>query len=188
MHKVVSMYGKEDKDLRTDLEEMFGRFNDFPPGWAKMPDGQISQHLSVVPKYIEFRQMYKKPNREITQALLYHFDHGNGYAVVQKYLGISQGHTHEFYTFDCLEKLRDIFNNLVDKDNGWKLDKQTSRPHRGIENYNRGIRFIKNLTDKELNRVVSYLTRDKCPGWTGVIPRKLGEFYYSFRTTYDCSD
>jgi hypothetical protein len=180
---------------RNETEELFGRFNDFPPGWKEITPEEFA-HSSVarnVPARIEYRQMIARSainpmshNGPMTEAVLNHMGKGSGYAIVTDYWK----KTVQYFTFDCFPKLKEIFDSIPKvSDSGWSMDERSSRPMRGIRDYKRTIEFNNRPTDKEFKRIVTYLERDNCPGWTGVGCMKTdNEKKFIFYTTWDSSD
>lgn len=80
--------------------------------------------------------------------------------------------------------------NVV-SDMDWKLDKNTSRPLRGLHDYDREITFDRFLTLEELTNVKKYLHEEAYSreiGWTEVHCYVVKGFTYKFRTTWDSSD
>jgi hypothetical protein len=117
-----------------------------------------------------------------------------------------------YFTFGCNHSLKEKklkpntsytcekCNSVIDvswtkdilEDTGWYPDNVTSRPSRGIRDYNREISFNHELSTQELSVVLDFLGRINCPGWTGVSSKLVSNnddvFMYRFRTTYDSSD
>lgn len=75
----------------------------------------------------------------------------------------------------------------VESDSGWTTA-PSSRPSRGIHDFNRVIKFARELTADEMNIVKEYLHYVKCPGWTGIHVASIGTNEFQFRTTWDSSD
>lgn len=73
-------------------------------------------------------------------------------------------------------------------DTGWIEDKSTSRPSRGIIDYNRDITYDMQLTEEEIRSEKDDLAKDKCPGIWGVSCQHVKDSNYRFRTTFDSSD
>jgi len=78
----------------------------------------------------------------------------------------------------------------VVEDSGWSFDEGSSRPSRGIRDYNRKTRFERKPTDEEMTLFKELLSLDKCPGWTGIYAKAedVAGTTYTFRTTWDSSD
>jgi len=78
----------------------------------------------------------------------------------------------------------------VVEDSGWGHDKGTSISHRGINDYNRRVRFERKPSDEEMTLFKELLSLDKCPGWTGIYAKgeDVAGLAYTFRTTWDSSD
>ncbi len=89
----------------------------------------------------------------------------------------------------CNTDLHDPWMDLIVSDSGWEMNEYSSRPMRGIRDYDRAIRFKSPLDQDTLKKVVTHLRDIDCPGWTGVTARDMGEgLLYRFSTTYDSSD
>lgn len=178
-------------EVDRKLIEMYsGGYNDFPQGWCEVSAEEFakSQLLSINVIFTEYRQMLR-PNEHTTgpciSANLSHFSNGGGYAIVSDY---HSGRV-RFYKFNCLDKLIELYGGLgALEDSGWLLNESTSSVHRGIRNYNRIIRFDRELNDLEHKLLVTYLAAHHCPGWTGISSSKVGTNRYSFSSTYDSSD
>jgi hypothetical protein len=175
---------------RKALEELFGHFNDFPPGWTELSPQEFakSQLLGGVVNHIERRQLMRPATLlpmgvGYVEAQLYHTGNGIGYAVSANY---HKG-TVQFFKFDCFNKLQSAFASLlVVSDSGWVLQ-SSSIPRRGIMDYKRTIEFARALSEREWELTKMFLARDNCPGWTGISSHALGKSY-TFTTTHDSSD
>ncbi|RLC12700.1 MAG: hypothetical protein DRI24_17005, partial [Deltaproteobacteria bacterium] len=73
---------------------------------------------------------------------------------------------------------------LVIADNGWR----GRSGGRCITDYSREVTFNREVTDEELCLYREMLSLDSCPGYTGVLYRKLSVSQFSFSTTMDSSD
>lgn len=73
-------------------------------------------------------------------------------------------------------------------DTGWVMNKLTSRPQRGIVDFERTIEYDRILTESELYEERESLSKDNCPGYWGVTGRNLKNNTYIFFTTQDSSD
>ena len=73
-------------------------------------------------------------------------------------------------------------------DGGWKYDEGTSKPTRGLRDYNRIMTFNSELTIGEIDRMCAWLQKNECPGWTPVRIQKTGKNVYTARTCMDSSD
>lgn len=76
----------------------------------------------------------------------------------------------------------------VVSDSDWRINNLTSRPQRGIRDYDRFIKFERDLTVDELDKLVQWLAENNSPGWTGIWSKKVSDFEYRFQTTWDSSD
>jgi hypothetical protein len=86
-----------------------------------------------------------------------------------------------------LEKLLATYPKIVE-DSGWK-DASTSIHERGIHDFQRRIKYERELTAEQLENVVSWLARKDCPGYTGItVHRSPGFSEYTFSTCWDSSD
>jgi len=93
---------------------------------------------------------------------------------------------------DCEQRLGKL-QRAVDRlpivgDTGWSLNKRTSRPMRGIRDYDRSMVFGRDLSKDEMLDLREWLAKKDCPGWTGIMVRKHETGRYSFTTTWDSSD
>ena len=174
-------------DEQKRHEELFGMFNDYPPGWTEMTEEEFAQGgfggASI--RYAEYRQMMRSSNAKSVSCHLFHIDNGLGYAIVQNYWKKNV----KFFKFDCFDKLKELYNALpIIEDSTWDMNRGSSIVRRGIMDYDRVIKFERDLTNIEMELLKQYLARDNCPGWTGILDRKLGVGKYSFSTTIDSSD
>lgn len=88
----------------------------------------------------------------------------------------------------CKCNVKESWMQLITEDSGWKMNEFSSRPSRGIRDYDRTIKFSRKLDAKETLAVVKFLRKVDCPGWTGVGVKDRGDGTYAFNTTYDSSD
>jgi hypothetical protein len=187
-------------------------YNDLPFNWKPMTEDEFAKSGFVNGNWsrVEFRQMYPKTfdgkrdvGSRMIEARLFWLNDDTGIAIVSDYW---KGKVN-FYKFGCHHSLKnekfsvesqntcihcksDIsqpWMKLVTEDSGWSMNKHSSRPNRGIRDYDRTIKFNRTLTTEELTSVVSFLKKVDCPGWTGVTNRAHGSSYL-FSTTYDSSD
>lgn len=90
------------------------------------------------------------------------------------------------------EAFANKFPNIsVVSDTDWKLDKVTSRPFRGLHDYDREITFDRFPTSEELISMKEYLHGEAYSreiGWTEIHCCRVIGFTYKFRTTWDSSD
>ncbi len=103
--------------------------------------------------------------------------------VVRQY---KQGMT--YHCNKCKNPVKEQWMDLLVEDTGWSMDEGTSIPIRGIRDYNRTMKFSRPLEKSELTKLVKFLKKVDCPGWTGVGYRDRGNGTYSFTTTHDSSD
>jgi len=76
----------------------------------------------------------------------------------------------------------------IKSDTGWVYNKLTSKPHKGLEDYDRVVEF-NNIAKVDLKEVVIEVSKDK-PGWTDVSYRpqdKLTPNVIRFMCTQDSS-
>jgi len=110
-----------------------------------------------------------------------------GYSTIQHYDNDPPSHP-----CNCEQRLQELRKEVekltIVTDGGWNMNEATSRPIRGIRDYDRVIQFERNLSSEELKTFGEFLQRDKCPGWTGIHSKHLGEGKYQFSTTWDSSD
>ncbi len=159
--------------------------------------------------YIEFRQMLLNSDLSVgivggklVQAKLFWFDDDTGIAIsTDHYSGkvrfFSFGCHHSFdeKTFqagqsyqckNCNTKIHESWMDLLVSDSGWNVNELTSR--RTITDYERFIKFNRQLDDSEKNRMVKFIKRTDCPGWTDVGVGYRGDGVYHLVVTYDSSD
>lgn len=188
MQKLIEVLDKE--ELKRH-EELLGGFNEFPPGWKEITKEEFAQSgfcgARVV--YVEYRQMMRPKEHLINgnhvSCKLFHIRNGFGYAIVQRYWEKDV----LFFEFDCFDKLKELFGALpITDDSTWNMNKASSIPRRGIRDYDRIIKFKRDLTEVEMDLLKQYLARDNCPGWTGIHVMRLNSGVYKFSTTYDSSD
>ena len=104
----------------------------------------------------------------------------------------------EFYKFgdgllcDCKNRLNDCKRQVnemkIVEDSDWILDNFSSKPIRGLRDYNRKIVFNKELDVNDVSVVKTWLILDNCPGHTGISFYKQNNTTYLFCTTCDSSD
>lgn len=187
-------------------------YNDLPFNWKPMTEDEFAKSGFVNGNWsrVEFRQMYPKTfdgKRDIgsrmIEARLFWLNDDTGIAIVTDYwkgkvnfykFGCHHSLKHEKFSVEgpntCVNCKSDItlpWMKLVTHDSGWAMNEYSSRPNRGIRDYDRTIKFNRTLTTEELTSVVSFLKKVDCPGWTGVTNRAHG-LSYLFSTTYDSSD
>jgi hypothetical protein len=189
-----SVYTSLDAEETQIYETIYGKFNECPPNFKEVSQEEFAEKFkywdSWSAKFIEYRQMNKHMNGEkLKKSVCGHlyFYSGSGYCM------IATGYNPtvmQFYLFDYRDSLKNWFESLdiVEKDSKWDMDKITSRPSRGIRDYDRMIIFKRKLTTSEWKYMMQYYNEIECPGWTGVIPKKLNDLTYKFSTTYDSSD
>lgn len=66
---------------RMAHDENFGGFNDVPPNWREVTEGEMTDHriFEQVPRAVQFRQMRVGEGRPLLSTQLYFFDDGSGY-------------------------------------------------------------------------------------------------------------
>jgi hypothetical protein len=189
-------------------------FNDPPVNLKPMTEMEFAQsafhggHIAS----IEYRQMLLKPDLspgkaaggKLLTAKLFWFDDDTGVAISAdywagkvSYFSFGCAHSFEKKTFKAGEKphcnlcntdVHEPWMDLLVDDTGWDFDSFTSISIRGIRDYRRAMEFTRVLDDKELKKLVKFLQRVDCPGWTGVgLMRQVGNVY-KFTTTHDSSD
>ena len=189
-------------------------YNDPPVNLKEITEAEFakSQFHSYSPTHIEFRQMILKDdlsagkltNGKMVQAKLFWFGDDTGVAISAdywkgkvRYFSFGCNHDVEQKTFSpgctlpckkCNTNVHQAWMDLIVEDSGWKMDEFSSRPSRGIRDYNRSITFSRELDDKEQKAIQKFLAKVNCPGWTGVGMRWSNGNTYKFTTTYDSSD
>jgi len=187
-------------------------YNDLPFNWKGMTEDEFAKSGFITGGWsrVEFRQMYPKTfegkrdnTAKMIEARLFWMNDDTGVAIVSDYwkgkvayykFGCLHSMKHEKFSVDgpnvCVNCKGDIsapWMKLVSEDSGWNMNEQSSRPNRGIRDYDRTIKFNRELSTEELNATISFLKKVDCPGWTGVTNRRTG-LSYLFSTTYDSSD
>jgi len=170
------------------VEEVLGRFNDFPPGWEEIPMEDFVRLSSgpFLPVYLDYRQMWlDRTKGPMVSAVLQIQRDLTGFAIVPDRIDQSLS----FFKFNGFPKLKKLFGELpIASDSGWNFNQQTSLSHRGISDYDRVIVFERQLTAKEDLIVRKFLLGDDCPGWTGISGGHKTDNTYIYHTTYDSSD
>lgn len=180
-------------------------YNDPPFNFKPMTEEQFAQSgfRSQGIEAVEFRQMFV--NGKMVEARLFWFTDATGVAISSDYW---KGKV-QYYSFGCNHKLEaksykagesyhcskcntdvhEPWMDLIVSDSGWSMNEGTSIPSRGIRDYERTIRFKSALDSEQIKKVVLFLKKTDCPGWTGVGVKDMGEgLLFRFSTTYDSSD
>jgi hypothetical protein len=189
-------------------------YNDPPVNFKEMTEKEFaqSQFHSHSPVLVEYRQMIVKDdlspgkltNGKMISTHLYWFADDTGIAIAAdywkgkiRYFSFGCNHDLEQRRFTprcvlpckkCNTNVHQAWMELIVEDSGWSMDEFSSRPSRGIRDYNRAIKFSRDLDEKEQKSVQKFLAKVNCPGWTGVGMRASGDSTYRFTTTYDSSD
>jgi hypothetical protein len=194
-------------------------YNDPPVNLKEIAEADFakSQFHSYTFTHVEFRQMILKDdlspakltNGKMVQAKLFWFSDDTGVAISAdswkgkvRYFAFGCNHDVDAKTFSsgcnlpckkCNINIHQAWMDLIVEDSGWKMNEFSSRPQRGIRDYDRKVKFTRDLNEDERKAVIKFLAKVNCPGWTGVSIggagggfRRAGE--YEFRTTYDSSD
>lgn len=191
-------------------------FNDPPFNLKEITEEQFakSQFHNYNFTYVEFRQMHLKDDltrsvgyREggkMVQAKLFWFGDDTGVAISAdywkgkvRYFSFGCNHDVDAKTYapgceltckKCGNNVHQKWMDLIVEDSGWKMNEFSSRPSRGIRDYDRTIKFSRDLDDSEKKSVQKFLAKVNCPGWTGVGFVARGDGIYQYSTTYDSSD
>lgn len=189
-------------------------YNDPPVNFKEITEADFakSQFHSYSPTHIEFRQMILKddlsPGKlnggKMVQAKLFWFGDDTGVAISAdywkgkvRYFSFGCNHDVDAKTFSpgcslpckkCSTNVHQAWMELIVEDSGWKMNEFSSRPQRGIRDYDRTIKFSRDLDETEQKAVQKFLGKVNCPGWTGVWMKANGDSTYKFATTYDSSD
>lgn len=188
-HKVTRLEGNSEE--AKWIEKYLGSYNSLPPGLKEISLEDLSQihYTCGIPEHICYKQVYgeglsKFGLKNYDTMVLYHLGGGRGYAIVTVWTTKSI----RFFTFDCTSAFKRDFEGLpIENDSGWELNKRTSRTMRGIRDYDRTIKFDRELTEQEIKTLRAYLENVDCPGWTGVSMGKNG-LEYRCHTCWDSSD
>lgn len=197
-----------DEEERDVYETIFGRYNDYPPGWKEIEVASEPIPTAYSLTHMEHRQMFIPfgvPNNErgrygygnFTCADLQFLKDGTGYAYVipqpkfnietKKYDALRLAR----FKFDAKEQLKKYVGNLPFLEgNDWDMT-ANSKPDYGYRSYRKTMVFERKLTTVEYKYLHMWLLRDNCPGWTGISSRVLaepGRVSYIFSTVYDSSD
>ncbi len=167
-----------------------------------------------IPSHMEFRQMWlnsklekcmSSPDGKMISAQLFWMADDTGYAISTdywkgtiRYFLFGCNHDLEQKKFDastqeynckkCHANVRQSWFDLLVEDSGWSLNEATSRPMRGIRDYERTIKFSREPSKDELDAIRKFLRKTNCPGWTGVSIKVISTTHYRFETCYDSSD
>lgn len=189
-------------------------YNDPPENLREITEKEFaqSQFHSHGPALIEYRQMILKEdlspgklsNGKMMSAFLYWFSDDTGVAISSehwkgkiRYFAFGCNHDLGQVTYragatyeckKCKAQVKEAWMQRIVEDSGWSLNGMSSRPSRGIRDYDRTIKFNSRLEPNELHKVVKFLRKVNCPGWTGVGCKDQGDGSYKFSTTYDSSD
>lgn len=201
--------------VRSEKESPDGTgYNDPPVNLKEITEKEFaqSQFHSYSPALIEYRQMIlmqdlspgKLKNGRMISAHLYWFGDDTGVAIASdhyhgkiRYFSFGCNHSLGQATYrpgatytckKCKAEVMEGWMQLIAEDSGWGMNTSTSRPQRGIRDYDRTIKFNAPLSHSHLLMVVKFLKKVDCPGWTGVSVKDLGGGSYRFSTTYDSSD
>ena len=190
---------------REVYETIFGRYNNYPPGWKEIEAGSESIPTAYSLTHVEHRQMFlpfgasndEKRRWDFVSTDLQFLKDGTGYAYVipQPKFNIE---TKKYdarrlvrFKFDAKEQLQKYVNNLpFTEGNDWDMTAD-SNPRYGYRRYRKTMTFERRLTSLEYKYLHMLLLRDNCPGWTGITSRVLanpGKVSYIFSTVYDSSD
>jgi hypothetical protein len=87
--------------------------------------------------------------------------------------------------------MTEIENLAIKDDSGWKDNTTTSRPWRGIHDFQRVIEFhVPIKSNDKIQEICRFFDKNDSPGWVGVTctasPRN--DRTYVFHTTFDSSD
>lgn len=204
-----------DSLVRTDDKAPDGTgYNDPPVNLKEITEAEFakSQFHSYTFTHVEFRQMILKEdlspgkltNGKMVQAKLFWFSDDTGVAISAdywkgkiRYFSFGCNHDVDAKTFTpgctlpckkCSTNVHQDWMDIIVEDSGWKMNEFSSRPQRGIRDYDRTIKFTRMLMASEEKAVQKFLAKVNCPGWTGVGMRHTGDGTYRFSTTYDSSD
>lgn len=186
-------------------------YNDPPVNLKEITEADFakSQFHSYTFTYVEFRQMLLKSDLSPTgdhlvQAKLFWFPDDTGVVIsadswkgTVRYFSFGCNHDVEQKTFSpgctlpckkCNTNIHQDWMDLIVDDSGWSMNEFSSRPSRGIRDYDRTIKFSRELSVEEKTAMQKFLAKVNCPGWTGVGVRWTEGDTYRFSTTYDSSD
>lgn len=178
-----------------------GHYNKCPRGWKKVTEKEFVESQTLgIPNFMEYRQVFVQNdyspvpegdtnfNHKWIDVYLFWHDQFHGYGISTDYWKKSV----HFFTFETSgDEFKEILKehvSAIQEDSGWNLNGHTSITYRGISDYDRTIKFEKDLSEDELKIVTGWLKNDKCPGYTGIYAKKIGDGLYLFKTTWDSSD
>lgn len=189
------------------------RFNYPPINLKEMTEQEFSKSAfhSARFDYIEHRQMILKDDLSsgilgsgrLVPANLFWYNDDLGFAISSDYMGKVR-----FFSFGCEHSLNEKslqacdlllckkcdgnihqdWMKLIESDTGWLMNEKTSMPSRGIQDYDRVIKFSRTIVEDEQKKAMKFFQKVNCPGWTPVGCMYLEDNKYRFRTTYDSSD
>jgi hypothetical protein len=81
-----------------------------------------------------------------------------------------------------------FFDSIIISDSGWTMNLKTSKPHRGIRDYERTVRFKYEPKAQEILKAIEEWISYKKPGWTPLITQKITSTTWKFYCTEDSSD
>ncbi len=204
-----------DELIRSDAKAPDGTgYNDPPVNLKEITEADFakSQFHGYTFTHVEFRQMILKEdlspgkltNGKMVQAKLFWFGDDTGVAISAdswkgkvRYFSFGCNHDVDAKTYSsgctlpckkCNTNVHQAWMDLIVEDSGWKMDEFSSRPSRGIRDYERTISFSQELNEAEQKAIRKFLAKVNCPGWTGVGMRWVQGNSYKFTTTYDSSD
>lgn len=135
--KLETVYSEESKKH----ENVYGGYNDFPPGWRSITPEEFSQHPFWTYGFVatEHRQMWPdgrcRPGVKMTAARLFFMYDGTGVAMEQDYWG----KTVRYYAFGCDHKYEELGqrycleNNIPHFGRCWHVYRCTVCGHRDAQ-------------------------------------------------------
>lgn len=149
-----------------------------------------STNKCLPPEYFSAPSPFKQYGH-ISGYITYRAD-GRGFVVENKYDMQAKGNVIKFYTFDVVSYL---YNEIIMErfelieDSEWKLNERTSRPQRGIRDFDRKMSFKHPINGDQFTVIETYLRGDNCPGWTGITTKANADnTVLWFSTCWDSSD
>lgn len=111
---MLSSSNKREKKM-TDkawVVELFGSYNQFPPGWEKIPPSLYGKLMTMYPiEHFEYRQMLNDFLDPTTDGVLHFFNNETGVGVTSK-MGIDEDGDSfivtEFFRFGCNHEMVEI--------------------------------------------------------------------------------
>jgi hypothetical protein len=81
-----------------------------------------------------------------------------------------------------------FIDSIVISDSGWLMNKETSKPSRGITDFERTVRFKYEPKSTQIQQAIEDWVSHRKPGWTPLVTQKITPTTWKFYCTEDSSD